>query len=285
MAEAPRPPRWRPATLIQLSLGLHAAGVAALAATPSWWPLWVGAMVVDHAVMAAAGMSPRSRLLGPNLSRLPAAAADRQVALTFDDGPDPEVTPRVLDLLDEHGAVASFFCIGRRAAEHPDLVSEIARRGHRVENHSYAHAYGFAFTGPRSQGRDIDRAQETLEEAAGRRPVYFRAPAGMRNPWLDMVLSARRLTLASWTRRGYDAVDRRPARVARRLLAGLAAGDVLLLHDGSAARDPAGRPVVLEVLPRLLDAIADRGWRSTYLPDPSSDSLSVCRPLPEAGID
>ncbi len=274
MAEAAAS-RWRPAPLLRFSLGLHAAGLVALGLAPAGWPLWVGAMVVDHAGMAAAGMSPRSRLLGPNLSRLPPAAGDGRIALTFDDGPDPEVTPRVLEVLDAYGATASFFCIGRRAAEHPELVAETARRGHRVENHTHRHAHSFAFRGPRAQGRDIDRAQETLERAAGRRPTYFRAPAGMRNLWLDMVLSQRRLTLASWTRRGFDAVDRRPARVARRLLEGLTAGDVLLLHDGSAARDRNGRPVVLEVLPRLLDAAAERGFRPTFLPAPGSDSLSV----------
>jgi peptidoglycan/xylan/chitin deacetylase (PgdA/CDA1 family) len=247
---------------------LHAAALTALAAAPSSWPWAVGTMAVNQLGLFAACMAPRSRLLGPNLSRLPAALARQgQVALTFDDGPDPEVTPQVLDLLAEHRAPATFFAIGRRADEHPGVVEEIARRGHRLENHTYRHAYTFAFQGPRSQGRDVDAAQDCLERLTGRRPAWVRAPAGFRNPWLDLVLARRGLRLASWTRRGYDTVDRDPRRVAARLVKGLAAGDVLLFHDGSAARRGNGRPVVLEALRRLLDAIAQQGLRPALLPD------------------
>ncbi len=257
---------WRPSPLIKLSAGLHAAAAAALAVTPARWPLIAGGLIANHVALCAAGMLPRSRLLGPNLSHLEAGAARQpRVALTFDDGPDPEVTPRVLDLLGEYGARASFFVIGRRAEEHPDVVAETVRRGHRLENHTYHHSNFFAFSGPRYLGREIDRAQECLRRLGGR-PEYFRAPAGIRNPWLDMVLAQRRLRLVSWTRRGFDTIDRRPARVARRLVGGLADGDVLLLHDGNAARDHDHRPVVLEVLPRLLDALAGGGLRGTCLP-------------------
>ncbi len=256
----------RPTPLIRLSAGLHAAGAVALAAAPARWPWIGGALFLNHVALCAAGMSPRSRLLGPNLSRLPnEAAREARVALTFDDGPDPDVTPRVLDLLEEYGAKASFFFIGRRAEQHPGIVTETVRRGHRLENHTYRHSNAFALSGPRSLGREIDHAQECLERLGGRRPVYFRAPAGIRSPWLEPILARRRLTLASWTRRGFDTADRRPDRVARRLLEDLAAGDVLLLHDGNAARDRHHRPIVLEVLPRLLDALAENGLRGTWL--------------------
>lgn len=265
MAEPPADAPWRPSPLLGFSAGLHLAAGAAWLAAPAAWPLWAGLVVADQLLVAAACVTPRGHLLGPNLTRLPPPAAGR-VALTFDDGPDPRVTPRVLDLLAERGVRASFFVIGRRAAEHPRLVAEMARRGHRVENHSYRHSHHFAFLGPRAQGREIDRAQDIVEDLTGRRPEHFRPPAGMRSPWLDHVLARRRLGLASWTRRGFDTVDREPRRVSRRLLRGLAGGDVLLLHDGSAAIDCRGRPVVLEVLPRLLDALAERRLRATPLP-------------------
>lgn len=264
MGEA-RPTSGKRPLLLRVTAGAHAAAAVGLAVAPAQWPLVGGVLLVNHAVVCGAVMSPRSRLLGPNLSRLPPAAEDR-VALTFDDGPDPEVTPRVLDLLGAHGARATFFCIGERAERHPELVAEIAARGHRVENHSYRHAKTFAFYGPRSQAAEVDRAQEVLEAAAGRRPCFFRAPAGFRNVWLDRILAERGLRLTSWTRRGFDTIDRRPARVTRRLLRGMSPGDVLLLHDGSAARDAKGRPVVLETLPRLLDELAARGWRTALLP-------------------
>ncbi len=259
------PGRWRPSGLLRVSAALHAAGAVALASVPAKWPLIAGGLFLNHCLLATTGMLPRSQGLGPNLTRLPTKTADDRVALTFDDGPDPEVTPRVLDLLAEHSATASFFLIGRRAERHPELVAEIVRRGHQLENHTYSHPNTFAFHGPRAQGRNIDRAQEILTRASGRAPQFFRAPAGIRNPWLDAVLWRRGLRLASWTRRGLDTADGDPARVGRRLLTDLAAGDVLLLHDGSAARDPDGQAVSLTVLPRLLTALAERGLRATPL--------------------
>lgn len=251
--------RWRPTPFLLGSAGLHGAAVAALAAAPRSWPWIAGTVFANHVAIAAAGLMPRTRLMGSNLSRLPAAAAARgEVALTFDDGPDPEVTPRVLDLLERSGARATFFCIGRRARAHPEIVAEIVRRGHRVENHTWSHPNAFACYPPAAIRRELLPTQEILAAAAGAAPRYFRAPAGIRNLFLDPLLHACGLTLVSWTRRGYDTVVREPARVARRLLGGLAGGDVLLLHDGSAARDRRGVPVVLEVLPRLLDALAER---------------------------
>lgn len=267
MAEPAAAGRWRPSRLVRTSALLHAAGAVALAAAPSRWRLVAAGLFLDHCLLAATGMAPRSRGLGPNLSRLRPEKAAGRVALTFDDGPDPQVTPRVLDLLDEHGARASFFLIGRRAERHPELAREIVRRGHLLENHTYNHPHTFAFYGPRAQGRDLDRAQEILTRASGRAPRFFRAPAGVRNPWLDRVLWRRGLRLASWTRRGFDTVDGDAGRVARRLLSGLDEGDVLLLHDGSAARGEGGRAVCLDVLPRLLAALAERRLAATPLAD------------------
>lgn len=261
---------WRPPPLLRLTTGAHVVAAVGLALAPSAWRLIGGALVVNHALILGAVMSPRSRLLGPNLSRLPSDRRAR-VALTFDDGPDPRVTPRVLDLLGEHGARATFFCIGRRAEQHPEMVAEIAARGHRVENHSYLHAKTFAFYGPRSQAEEVDRAQDVLEEASGRRPSFFRAPAGFRNIWLDGILTHRGMRLASWTRRGYDTVDCRPQRVAARILKGLSPGAITLLHDGSGARDRNGRPVVIEALGRILDVLAERGWGTALLPEEPRD--------------
>ena len=240
-------------------------GVAA-AVTPGLWPWALGAVAANHLVLTGAGLWPRSTLLGPNLVRLPAAAAARrQVALTFDDGPDPHTTPRVLDLLDGAGVKASFFCIGRQAQAHPALVREIVARGHRVENHGHTHTKHFATFGWRRLSEDIGTAQRTLAELSGQRPRFFRPLGGLRSPLLDPALAQQGLRLASWTRRGFDSVERDPRRVLARLTRGLAAGDILLLHDGDAARTPGGEPVVLEVLPPLLRALRDSGLQPVTL--------------------
>jgi len=254
---------YRPPALLAGSIGLHAAGVLALAAAPQQWPAVAGTLVANHVVLAAASLWPKSRWVGPNLVRLPAGAARRrEVALTFDDGPDPEVTPRVLELLDGAAARATFFCIGRRAEAHPDLAAEIARRGHTVENHSHTHPHLFACYPRGALRREVERAQEAIAAAAGRAPRLFRAPAGLRNPLLDAVLHRTGLRLVSWTRRGFDAFGKDPKAIARRLLRGLAPRNILLLHDGSTVGERGGNRQVLEVLPRVLDALAAQGLRS-----------------------
>jgi peptidoglycan-N-acetylglucosamine deacetylase len=269
-AEPPAPRAWRPTPLVTASAGIHTAAAVALAAAPRHWQLAAAALVGDHIALAGAGLWPSSRLLGPNVSRLSAAAARRgEVALTFDDGPDPRVTPAVLECLARYGVRATFFCIGRLAEAHPEVVAETVRRGHRVENHSYSHPIAFACYLPAALRREVRRGQEALMRAGGLRPRFFRAPAGFRSLLLERELAAAGLELASWTRRGFDTVSRDPRRVARRLLQGAAGGDVLLLHDGSAARDRGGVPVVLEALPRLLDALAARGLRAVPLPHPA----------------
>ncbi|MFY9974637.1 MAG: polysaccharide deacetylase family protein [Chromatiaceae bacterium] len=222
--------------------------------------------MANHLLLTALGLLPRSTQLGPNWIRLPPESEARcEVALTFDDGPNPNVTPRVLDLLDAAGVQGTFFCIGERAARHPDLCREIVERGHAVENHTQHHGHGFSLLGPRGLAREIRSAQETLTSITGQAPRFFRAPAGLRSPLLEPVLSRLDLRLATWTRRGFDTRTRDPKRVLRRLTRGLAAGDILLLHDGNAARTPDGEPVVIRVLPALLRDIAGSGLRPVAL--------------------
>ena len=254
--------------MVRAACWAHAAAALGLAAHPPAWAWALGAAAASHAAMGVAGLLPRNSLLGPNLSRLPDGARRRgEVALTFDDGPDPEVTPRVLDLLDEHGAAASFFLIGRRAARHAPLARELVRRGHSAENHTHGHPPGFAALPFGAMRREIAAAQEAIAEAAGAAPRFFRPPAGLRSPLLDPNLAAAGLLHASWTRRGYDTIRRDPDALLRRLGRGLAAGDVLLLHDGNAARARgSGAPVVLEALPDLLRRIAEAGLRAVSLP-------------------
>jgi peptidoglycan/xylan/chitin deacetylase (PgdA/CDA1 family) len=223
------PPGWKPTPLARASLWLHGIGVPLLGGLllePGlpWWPWLVGTLAANHAVLAV-GMHPLSQLAGRTLVHLPGPTS--QVALTFDDGPDPDVTPRVLDLLDDAGAQASFFCIGERAAAHPALVREIARRGHRVENHTWSHPNAFAAMTPLSIRREVRLAQMALTSLAGTPPRWMRAPLGLRSPLLDPVLAGEALLHASWTRRAHDGLCRDPARAAARLTRRLAGGEVL----------------------------------------------------------
>jgi peptidoglycan/xylan/chitin deacetylase (PgdA/CDA1 family) len=252
--------------LIRLTLLLHVALPIAILADPVAWPWALALLLANHALLTAVGLWPRSTWLGPNWTRLPPAAAARgEIALTIDDGPDPEVTPQVLDLLDRHGVKATFFCIGAKAARYPQLCKAIVERGHALENHSQQHRHYFSLLGPAGLAREIRQAQETLTAITGRRPQFFRAPAGLRNPFLDPVLARLGLHLAAWTRRGFDTRTQDAAAVSRRLMRGLHAGAILLLHDGNCARTEEGVPVIVAVLPGLLEAAATAGLRFVTL--------------------
>lgn len=261
-----RETRWHAPPLIRGSIALHLLALVLVSFEPALWPWALGAVALNHLLIAATGLWPRSHWLGPNWTRLPAASAARQeIALTIDDGPDPRVTPQVLDLLDCYAARATFFCIGEQALRHPELCREIVRRGHAVENHSQHHRHHFSVMGPRGMGREVQAAQHTLTRVCGEPPRFFRAPAGLRNPFLQPVLAGLGLQLASWSARGFDTRIRDAAKVRATLLRRLKPGAIVLLHDGHAATTAHGVPVILEVLPGLLEAATTAGLRTVTL--------------------
>ena len=112
---------------------------------------------------------------------------------------------------------------------------------------------------------EVGRAQQAISETTGEAARFFRAPAGLRNPFLAAVLEHAQLKLVSWTRRGFDTRNGNADAVLGRLTKNLASGDILLLHDGHAARTQAGSPVVLTVLPRLLAALSGAGLKPVTL--------------------
>ncbi len=271
---APSPPLgsqepWKSSPLVSFSVALHGVALLALALRPRLWKPLAALLAVDHLALCSAGMWPRSRLLGPNTSHFHHHnTATPWVALTLDDGPDPEVTPRVLDLLAQRRARVSFFCIGRHAASRPDIVRRMVDEGHRVENHTLHHRPYFSLLGSRAQEREITGAQEILQQLSGRAPRWFRAPAGIQNPLLGPILHRLGLNLVSWTRRGFDAVERNPRRIVQRLGHDLRSGDILVLHDGFGPRDRRRQAVILQSLPMLLDQLEGRGLQALPLPDP-----------------
>lgn len=229
----------------------------------------------NFAALITLVLCPRCQLLGPNHTRLSVRDAARgAIALTFDDGPDPVVTPQVLDILDRYGARASFFCVGKAAAAYPQIVRDIAQRGHRVENHSYAHGATFAALSTPALTAEIQNAQTALSNAGVPLPRYFRAPMGFRSPLLANVLRRLGMKHVAWTRRGYDRILRDPHQVCRRLTTGLTAGDILLLHDKS-GQDGA-TPVVLTALPLVLDYVAANGLQAIALPPDLGETAALC---------
>ena len=248
---------WRPTPLVKVSFYLTLTMIAAAISMPEtrFWAL--GIIIADSLFLTFAGLWPRCTLLGPNWTSLPPHSVERsEIAITIDDGPHPAITPAVLDLLDRYAVKATFFCIADKARRYPEICREIVNRGHAVENHSMYHRHYFSLLLLGGFYAELYAAQQTLSAITGMVPVFFRAPAGLRNPLLDPVLTRLNLQLASWTRRGFDTQQRNPRIVLAKLLKNLKAGDILLLHDENAALTANGVPVILEVLPPLLEAIA-----------------------------
>lgn len=256
----PMPPKRRGlGVAIRTSIAIH---VVALLLLLNWhlWPISLAMIALNHVVLAAAGLWPRSTLLGPNHRRLSEdSSAAGEIAITIDDGPDALITPQVLNILDRFGAKATFFCIGERVAAHADIARDIVRRGHHIENHTQHHSMRFSTLGPPAMRREIRQAQDTIAAVVGETPRYFRAPAGLRNPFLESVLAAEAVQLVSWTRRGFDTVTNDPKVVLARLTRNMRAGDILLLHDGHGALTSDGSAVILKVLPELLAAFTAAG--------------------------
>lgn len=187
------------------------------------------------------------------LSRGPEGA--RGVALTFDDGPSPSSTPKILDLLDAAKVKATFFVIGHKAKKHPELVREILERGHAVAMHSYAHHRLFSLKSARYVHDDLTKALDVLKEITGERPVLFRPPIGHSNPTIARVVRELGLEVVGWSVRALDGVAAAdPRRVAARVKRGLSDGAIVLMHDAAEREDR--EPASVAALPAILDAMA-----------------------------
>ncbi len=186
-----------------------------------------------------------------------------EIWLTIDDGPDPEDTPRLLALLATHRAKATFFVIGENAAAHPALVRAIVEGGHEVAHHTHTHPVAtFWCALPGRVARELDDASAALR-GAGITPTRFRPPVGIKNPWLARALRQRGLTAVGWSARGLEHWLGDADAVARRALAGLAPGAILLLHEGP--RMPGAVRVL--AIRRVLERLDELGYRCV-VPEP-----------------
>jgi peptidoglycan/xylan/chitin deacetylase (PgdA/CDA1 family) len=259
---------WRPGWFIILSVAIHLIAIAIVVWQPETWPWALAVVAANHLLITALGLWPQGNWLGSNWSQLPKPARLRgEIALTIDDGPDPVVTPKVLDILDCYQVKASFFCIGKQALAHRELCREIIRRGHAIENHSMHHFYRFSTMGVRGLRREVGDAQRVLTEITGQSPRFFRAPAGLRNLFLDPVLERLGLQLSSWSVRGFDTSWTSPQRIRARMVGRLKAGAIVLMHDGNAAIDPNGQSMIEQVLPGLIETAFQKGLKFVTLKD------------------
>jgi len=208
-------------------IALLCAGAAIVLVMVNEW-LWVLPLGIFVACYLGAPFFPQAGFFLPVISR--GCTGGTMVALTFDDGPDPATTPRILELLEKNKVKATFFVIGEKAQSHPDLMREIIANGHDVGNHSYRHDVLLMLRSRQTLSSEIRMAQEAIS-AFGIRPLVFRPPAGITNPKLGGILKQQGLQCVTFSCRGFDAGNRRIEGLAARILKKVRPDDIILLHD------------------------------------------------------
>lgn len=193
-------------------------------------------LVVATSLVAAIGVArPQWQLFGPALCSV--SVRQPLVALTFDDGPDPVATPALLDLLERRKIPATFFCIGQRVAQYPDICRRAARAGHQIENHAWEHSRRTNFFSVGRLHDSLTQTQAAIAAATGQAPTCFRPPMGLTNFRVFRVVAQLRLQLVGWSARGRDQNEPDPQRVVHRILRRLHPGAIILLHDGGVPAD------------------------------------------------
>lgn len=257
--------RWLRWNLHRVTLGYIAFAAAGVFA--SGWPLLVllvpGALLV---CVVADGMArPSSSLFYPTVTHGTRDAGC--VALSFDDGPDPVVTPQILDVLARYQAHATFFVIGKALTTQPDLARRMLAEGHAIGNHSWQHSRWQNFRLFGWHLREIEQCDQAIAAVdGGQRSRLYRPPVGLKRPELARAVWVRGLTLVAWSLHSRDTFTRDPARVARRVLRKIRAGDIVLLHDG---HDLGGRRRThcVEAVRLILEGLHARGERCITVPE------------------
>jgi peptidoglycan-N-acetylglucosamine deacetylase len=225
------------------------------------WPGFLAGGCATVGVLAWGAYHPASTLFGRTIRF---ASSDRTIALTFDDGPNPAVTPRLLDLLERHQARGTFFLVGRWAHAHPSIVREILLRGHTIGNHTATHP-NLVWLSKRRVVDELVQCQSIIENIVGVRPSLVRPPFGARGPQLSAAVRESGLThVVMWTLMGRDWSRRGKKRLAERL-ARVRGGDVVVLHDGSFKKLGADREETLQALDYWLPRWGDAGLQSVGL--------------------
>ena len=222
--------------------------------------LGVGAVLIGGAAHGA--FHRNSPIFGRPITRL--TTSERAVALTFDDGPNPDATPVVLDALADRGVKATFFILGRHAERWPDLVERVAREGHAVGNHGYFHRK-LHFKSPEYVRQDLELGTAAIERASQVRPSYFRAPHGFRSPWVTSIARSLGQRTVGWSLGVWDSDLPGVEAIAQRTVEGAKPGSILLLHDGD-GYDPSGdRMQTAHAIPLIIDRLIAQGYRFDLL--------------------
>ena len=176
-----------------------------------------------------------------------------KIAITFDDGPIPVMTDKILEVLSAHKVPAAFFCIGNRVNDYPALTKKIYDAGHLIGNHSYWHGALFDLQTPAKIAIELIETDSAIENVIHKKPNFFRPPFGVTNPMVASAVKKRGYKTIGWSIRSFDTVTKNGTVLFERVTRSLKGGDVILFHDYSAA--------TLEILPKFLDHVAKLGLK------------------------
>lgn len=184
-----------------------------------------------------------------------ASQNQKEIAISFDDGPVNAYTPDILRLLKENNIQASFFCIGDRILGNESLLKQIHEEGHIIGNHSFSHDKKFAFFSPKKMLADMKLMDLAVNQITGLTPRFFRPPYGVTNPNLKKAIDKGNYISIGWNIRSYDTVIKNEKRLLRRVRNRVSPGAIILFHDTS--------KTTLNILPEFIRKLKEDGYAIT----------------------
>ncbi len=212
------------------------------------------------------GVNPRSKIFGNLWAH--GSREKKVLALTFDDGPQPYYTEKVLEILEEHGIKATFFLIGNQVRKHPEICRRIAAQGHVIGNHSEHHHKWLCLKSSKKIAREVQNTEQAIRAITGESPQLFRPPHGFRSPWLMKTLASKGYQVVTWDNMTNDWEASKPAKeIVNEIVQGASSGGILILHDGRSSREHYDREQMLFALPEIITALKSKGFAFVTVPE------------------
>ncbi|HAN18033.1 MAG TPA: polysaccharide deacetylase family protein [Bacteroidales bacterium] len=199
--------------------------------------------LVYSALSICSNLYVKSRCKGNN--------SEKKIALTFDDGPDAEITSEILGLLDQYNAKATFFCTGKSIEKNRELLKDIDKRGHAIGNHTYSHSYGKNMFSAKRLKDDIQNNQDLIYETIGKKVKLFRPPFGVTNPPIAKAIKNFNFIVIGWSLRSFDTIHK-PEQVIQKVIKKVKPGDIILFHDN--------RLNTIEILKTVLEFLQSKNY-------------------------
>lgn len=218
---------------------------------------WYGLLFISWFLMMVIGSFSMSWKFYLNPITSNKVLTDKKIALTFDDGPNPDFTLKALQILKHYNAKATFFCIGQNIEKHPEILRAIADDGHDIGNHSFFHDLMIDFNSTERWLQEIKQTDNNIQKITGKKTILFRPPFGVTTPKLAKALKVTEHKVIGWNIRSFDTVIKNPQNILKRITKRIHPGAIILLHDK--------QPNVLLVLEHLLQFLQEHEYQTVTI--------------------